>query len=50
MLELILEQIYLEGRNPLRPSIGVNPGVGCPAAPNDWRPPVAADRFIASRG
>ena len=41
--ELNIEPIYLEGRNPLRPPVHDNRGMGYPTAPKDWRPPVAAD-------
>ena len=40
----MIEPVYLEGRNPLRPPIGGNHDIGYPAAPKDWRPPVAVDQ------
>ena len=33
----------MEGRNPLPPPIRENRGIGYPAAPKDWRPPVVGD-------
>ena len=39
----MIEPVHLEGRNPLRPPTSDNRDIGYPAAPKDWRPPVAAN-------